>query len=363
MRRKERYIANGFLLGLLTGAAMDILSQRQIVLKNGEVFDWYNIDTKRLLKNSFLGGTIGGISGFGIYEIMRLLENKEPFSKEQYLKGVLNVNDLRQIPSLLNETVSIKKRIIEAIFSHFEHQLLVKPFIAGSFGRHTAINLDFDVDIIVPFKKDSFRSTNVMFNTLGELIKKKFSSPEFQLHKLKKGFQIEYLSSDNGSLYFDVVPGKERSNFFIDGQLTLFKRSKNIFTTSSTFKSVPRIHRDFTKNHPNARKVIKLLKVWKAEKAAYLPSIALENLVVDSFQKGYCSEQMRLSENLVNSMYYLSTMIESYKVKDKANSNNTLCSGMSDSDRMSISRDLIKDSEYILKNPFNLKEIFPLSDS
>ena len=359
MRKKNRNILNGALIGGTTVSIIDIILQYFELREQEKQFNWENYDGLRTLKRGLLGAGGGAMIGYGVYRYNIFKQSRRPYNSEEYLKTVLNNSSIKNDSALFTEVLKVREEIKQIIDYDFGNQLASKPFDAGSFAKRTANNSNFDIDIIIPFSKKSQLTTEEIFTHVYNSLNRNLSRSQYKsIKKNRKAISLTYLSKSGKEIFVDVVPSRERNNFKRDGDLTLYKRNKSIFDSPSTFKTNPIAHRSVTVNRPTERKIIRLIKLWRDETKLNLPSSVIEVLVIKAFNSGYMASKITLKERLVASMIYVANYIENWKVRDVSNSSNTLCSGMNRYDREQVANQLLRDVNRIKQRPSYLKEIF-----
>src|SRR5690625_2220244 len=128
--------------------------------------------------------------------------------KSTYLEDALETYKMRNIEDLVKKYKTRRDEIKEDLKEKFNSKAY-NPFNSGSFAKHTAINTKFDLDLVVPFKRDSFSTIKEMFDEVydflkekyqdsgkAEVRKKKFQFVLFCTQKLKDKSFIEILSQD-----------------------------------------------------------------------------------------------------------------------------------------------------------------------
>ena len=86
-------------------------------------------------------------------------------NKTDYLTDVLETHRMSKIEGLVNKFKAKRDDVKSALSEHYGDNIYY-PFDSGSFKKHTAINIKFDLDVVAPFKRDSFETLEVMFDDL-----------------------------------------------------------------------------------------------------------------------------------------------------------------------------------------------------
>lgn len=83
--------------------------------------------------------------------------------KNQHLSDVLYTHKMQHIQGTVDKFIAKKDDIISLLLEKYS-AISYSPFMSGSMAKHTATNVKFDFDIVIPFKKDGFASLEEMFN-------------------------------------------------------------------------------------------------------------------------------------------------------------------------------------------------------
>ena len=158
MRRKDKHTLKGAAVGAAVTSIADIILQWVEHRNTNQEFTWESYNGTRTLKRAALGGVLGGGIGYAAYRYKISEESKLPFSSDNYLKKLLTEENLKSDPKTLKKVISARKKIKNWLWKEFESELVHFPEDAGSFFKGTALASNFDLDIILPFKKRSFKS-------------------------------------------------------------------------------------------------------------------------------------------------------------------------------------------------------------
>lgn len=356
MRRKDKYILVGGAIGFGFVALIDILRQWLKHSQENKPFTWDSYNGIETLKNGFFGFAIGAGSGYLTYEYKVSEERKTPFSSDGYLRKHLTKESIKAKPDVFQKVLQRREKLKQLIETKFNKRLVSPPEDAGSFHKRTAIASNYDLDIIVPFKRTSFSSLEKMFESVHRVLDKSFGH-EAIVTKQTKAISIAF-DEDTEPIYFDIVPGREINNYGKDRMLNLYVRPEWVWQRGSSFKTNVRSQQELTKNKPQARTVIKLLKCYRDKNGFELSSPILEQSVVEALSNRNYGIHPSTTENLLNSMEYLSKKITQKTVIDYSNTNNNLNENFSASDREAFSDQLTDDIKRIEDNPRYIMEIF-----
>lgn len=356
MRRKTRYVLTG--AAITGGLALTGEIIRQWFAKNetGDKLTLQNFDGKRALKTTLLWAGIGGLGGNLFYEYEIYQERKEVFNPDVFLQQILTDEYLKNDPKLLEKTLRYRRQIKEWMVQEFSNLLAANPQDAGSFVKRTAIYSNYDLDIILPFRRSSFISLKDMFYCVYDAAYKKFSR-KAKVVKQRKTIGLIFQFEDT-EIYFDIIPGREIESYQEDKKLNLYVRPDWIWQTGTSFKANIGIQRKITVNQPEARRVIKLLKCYRDRNNLYLPTTIVEQSVIAALSKQNFGVAYSVAEDLLNSMYFLAKVLKRDSLPDISNSNNNLYNKMNGWERSLVSWQLLNDLERIEDNPRYIREIF-----
>lgn len=356
MRRKERYLLNGALIGGGATALLDIFLQMLEHKDKGIDFKWGSYDGWRTLKNAALGGAIGAGVGYTIYCYKISEEAKIPFDSDEYVKRVLTKEHLKANPNDFKSVVEYREKLKQWLSNTFANKLVALPEDTGSFYKRTAISSNYDLDIVLPFRRDSYKTLEEMYYDVYEVIGKAYSSGA-KITKHTKAIGISF--EENGQyIHFDIVPGREINDYKKEKDLNLFVKPNWVWQSGSTFKTNIGTQKNITVNKPEARTVIKLLKAYKDRNCLPLPSVIIEQCVVEALSPNNFGTHISPTENLLNCMKFISGKLKQKSLTDLANTNNNLLNKLSDTQRSNLSIKIQLDIGRIEENPRYIREVF-----
>ncbi|MDC7227016.1 MAG: hypothetical protein PQJ61_09655 [Spirochaetales bacterium] len=206
-------------------------------------------------------------------------------SKQEYLENVLSSYRMRHISRLVEKHRTRRDEIKEYLEAHYGGKIY-NPMNSGSFAKHTAINSKFDLDLVVPFKRDSFDTLEGMFKDIFKLLNAAYKNRAV-VRKQKVSIGIEfYADNDGDEISIDVVPGREleQDKYPDNYNLNLFVNSRYGTIEEKNFlKTNIKAQIEYIKARDNERKVIRLLKVWKNRHNRPYKSFLLELLTIKAF--------------------------------------------------------------------------------
>ncbi|MBL7871175.1 MAG: hypothetical protein JNM78_06155 [Cyclobacteriaceae bacterium] len=356
MRTRDKNILVGGAIGFGFIAIVDILLQWFKHNEENKPFTWESYNGMQTLKKGFFGFVIGAGTGYLTYKYKVSEESKLPFSSDEYLRKLLTSESLKSKPSIFQKVLLRRERVKQLLTDRFHKKLVAPPEDSGSFHKRTAIASNYDLDIIVPFKKTSFNNLENMFEDVHEVIDNSFGH-EATVTKQTKAISIAF-DEETEPVYFDIVPGREINNYKNDKLLNLYVRPEWIWQRGSSFKTNVQSQQKLTKNKPQARTVIKLLKCYRDKNGFELSGPILEQCVIETLSNRNYGVHPSTTENLLNCMEYLSKKITQKTVIDYSNTNNNLNEKFPASDREAFADQLITDIKRIENNPRYIREIF-----
>ena len=185
--------------------------------------------------------------------------------KSEHLQSVLDTHKMAHIDELVTKHKNKRDEIKEALEEKYSENIY-SPLNSGSFGKHTAINIKFDLDIIVPFKKNSFSTLQEMFDDVFDFLEEKYKDiATIRKQKVSIGVIFDE-DSEGDSVNIDVVPGRELSqdDYKESKDLNLYFNEDHWGFTKGTYtKTNIQAQIDHIKSKENERKIIRLFKVWK----------------------------------------------------------------------------------------------------
>lgn len=359
MRKKQLHIVQGALIGFGIGAVIDILLQRLEHSDRGEKFTLIRFDGTRTLKNGTISGILGAGVGYIIYEFGNSLYDKASFNSDVYLKNVLRTESLKENPELLENALFFRDKLKLWMVDNFAHKLVSVPENIGSFTKRTANANGFDVDIVLPYRRDCFQSLEEMYNWTHDRLKAEFGN----IAKVKKNTKaISILFEKNGyEISFDIVPGREINDYKTDKKLNLYVNPNVFWKKGSSFKIDTSIQRNATTNKPEQRRVIRLMKSYNLRNSLCLPSVIIEQAVVEALSDQKYGVYYSDTDNLLNSMEYLAKKLEQKSFINNGNSNNNLNNKISSETKYNAVHLLRTDIEKLEDSPYYLKEVFELT--
>ena len=188
----------------------------------------------------------------------------------EYLREVLETHRMSKIEGIVVKHRERRDEISQAIREKYGTQSY-DPFQSGSFAKHTATNIKFDMDIVVPFKKSAFDTLQEMFDSVYDFLVEVYSGTGATIRKQKVSIGVSFPleQGEDKPVEVDVVPGRELSigDYPKSRDLNLcFNEDHWGFKKGSYQKTNIQKQVEYIKGKDREREVIRLLKIWKKQK-------------------------------------------------------------------------------------------------
>jgi len=283
--------------------------------------------------------------------------------KKEHLNNVLQTHRMAHIQELLSKYESRRTEVKEKIEQQYKGKIYT-PFNSGSYAKYTAINSKFDLDLVIPFKRDSFSTLEEMFNDLYDFLYEEYNTVA-SLRKQKVSVGIEFFEDENNDVInIDLVPGRELNleSYIEDNKLNLYINSTyGILESKSYIQTNIQAQIDTIKGLNNERSIIRLLKIWKITNKEKYKSFLFELITIKAFYQNDISGN--LWEKLKSVMEYIRDNVanESFTLKDPGNSNNDVISTLDMWERQLLSSKMKSIIERIESYDENIKLYFPIN--
>lgn len=356
MRTDNKYRIIGALAGASLGAAGSIAYQNARLKQKGEELTWNNLNGWQVLLWTIIGSIVGTQLGNLLYKFKAFHDENPNFSSGSFLGSLLKEESIKSDPAHFNLVIKYRQEVKDTLNFIYQSKLADVPQDAGSFKNRTAIASDYDVDIILPFKKNAFVSLASMHSGVYKKMHKAFGH-KASVIKNKKTIGVTFHVGDH-EIHFDIAPGREIDNFKRDGKLNMYVSPDWVWQNGSSLKIDVDKQQQLTVNNPEAREVIRLLKIYSLRNNLGIPPVIISQLTVKALNRSQYGTTYSRNENLLNAMSYLAGKLSLNYVKDLSNSNNNLLNKMSDEERYRSSELIFSDVRKIEKDSAYLKEVF-----
>lgn len=281
--------------------------------------------------------------------------------KKEHLQSVLETHRMAHIQNLVDK-FKLKRDEVKAALQENYGSDIYNPFDSGSFKKHTSINTKFDLDVVVPFKRNSFDTLEKMFDDLYDFLLEEYNDVA-TVRKQTVSIGIIFDEDEDGEIVsLDIVPGRElnQDQYTEDKNLNLYVYNKyGLFTKSTYIQTNIQSQIDHIKAKENERKIIRLLKIWKNSNSEDYKSFLLELITIKAFEKEDISGN--LWEKLESIMKYIKSNVikEDFKLIDPGNSNNDVMDTLESWERTNLSNRMGTMIDRINDNNENIKTYFP----
>lgn len=291
---------------------------------------------------------------------METKEKKMKETKQEYLQNVLATYRMSHIMELVDKFKLRREEIKEALEERYAKDIY-SPINSGSFAKHTAINSKFDLDIAIPFKKDSFDTIEKMFDSVFDFLYNKYKDKAI-IRKQKVSIGIELFADEDGDrVSLDIVPGRElnKEQYPDDRNMNLYVNSKyGIIEKTTYIQTNIQDQIDHIKAKENERKIIRLLKIWKTSNNENYKSFLLELLVIKAFEKEIISGNLWEILKAVMQFIHNNVAKKGFTLKDPGNSNNNVVETLETCERENLSSKMKTIIDNIENNDDNIKLYF-----
>lgn len=333
MSKAKKYGMNGAILGGIGNVIINLIRQFEAMDGNPELkFSWKELlfaAGKGALVGGGVGYTIGAIADYNNGQIKPVNTDAFLFSLVSNFK--LDKNDTKYL--LLNERANW---LISLLTQEFGADLRHPPMKMGSTEKGTAIRDKFDMDIALPFKHDSFRSTEEMFDAVYDFLDTligKYSITEVRDQKKSIGV---LLNLNGGSYKIDVVPYKITKSRGNKTSGYLYVNNTSLLGDNSTYTKTD-IHVLTEKNlSETQRKIVIILKHWKQIHNLPMSSHLLENLVKEAYRNNSGNIPRSITKKVIMVLEFIANNLDGIIVRSIENTNNILTNISEDGKRTII---------------------------
>lgn len=286
-------------------------------------------------------------------------------NKSKYLQQVLESYRMIHVADLMEKYIKKREIVKDALVEKFKDQIVSKAINSGSYAKHDAINIKFDLDVCQPFKRNSFDTLEEMADAVFDFFNEEFEDDDLVKYKTRKqrvSTGITFVI-DGNEIQMDIVPGRElNANDYVEtNRLNLYVRPKLLQPASTTQTNIQK-HINLVKGKSAERSIIRLLKVWKTNRNnSTVKSFFIELITIKAFEK--CSNiPSGLWEQLEMALEFIRNNVKTIRLEDPANSNNVVSDTMTDMEKENLYWDMKQMLELVASSADNLKSYFPVND-
>lgn len=284
--------------------------------------------------------------------------------KNKHLECVLSSYKMAKEQTLVEKHIA-KRNEVKAVLEKEYGSKIYAPFNSGSYAKHTAINIKFDFDLVIPCKKASFTTLEEMYDSVYNLLNENLKGVA-TLRKQKVSIGLEFIDGAD-TINIDVVPGRElnQDQYLVDRKLNLYVFNQfGIFQQGSTsIRTNIQAQIDNIKNNSDRdliRKNIRHLKGWKVNHNKVAKSFFIELITIKAFDSK--DIQGDNWEQLKSVMEYIRDNVETTVLIDPGNSGNNVADTLTDFEKTSLSNDMKYLIEQIEINSDNIKFYFKINE-
>jgi len=344
MSKTIKYAVNGALIFGIGNALLNALKQHQRISDNPNLeFDW-----SELFKSAGKGVLAGSASGALVGGVMDLQNaSKEPLNTSVILSTVVANMRLDRNNPTYKKMSSKADQLISKIEINFKNQLGGHILRIGSTEDNTALSNDFDIDISIPFKPNSFSSTATMYDELLQFFKNEYNDKDLiKIREQKKS--IGLIFNISGEDYkIDVVPYKLTAGNKNKTAGYLFVNSDSILGNDSYTKTdIPSLKS--INLSPVQQKLLISFKNWKQKYSVPISSHLLRLLILDAYDYNSGKIPRDFTKKILMVAQHISDNIMDRRIVSIENTNNVL-TDMNESKKIKIKKaceNVIKDYTY-----------------
>lgn len=281
--------------------------------------------------------------------------------KIKHLDCVLKSHNIENNESLMTAYRSKRDEVRESLKEKYKDRIY-RVIHSGSYKKGTAVNIKFDMDLVIPFKKNEDTLEN-LYNDLFKYFDTDYRIKDNTLLTVKKqkvAIGLEFLV-DGHMLDLDIVPGREIDDYENYGDLNVYVNEQmGSFKKSSYIKTNIQKQINNVRDNSIAKESIKLLKVWKRRNNAQLKSFVLELITIKALN-GYQGNNDAWSK-LKYVIEYIRDNIKTVSLTDPGNSNNVVSDSLEDFQKATVSDIMKWMLENIESNDKTMENYFPVND-
>lgn len=284
-------------------------------------------------------------------------------NKNEHLNCVLESLKMGNVDDLMTKYKKKREEVKEALDKKYNSKKETSPINSGSYAKHTAINTKFDIDICIPFKRDSFDTLEEMANDVYDYFENEYEDDELDYVREQRVSTGLNFIIDGDDIDMDIVPGRAiKGEIYSDTfNLKLYVRAKDGKPATETKTNIKK-HIDLISGKNAERDIIRLLKRWKHSHNKKYKSFFIELITIKAFENKKDNIPNGIWEKLKMVMEFIKDNVETISLKDPANSNNIVSDTLTSSKKTSLSNDMKKMLKEIDDNSDNIKHYFEIND-
>lgn len=203
------------------------------------------------------------------------------------LTQVLHDIHPKRIPAPQKEALNkLRQEVAQVIQQEFPLRIarLGEPRTIGSAEKGTDTALDFDLDLIIPFRFGYYPNAKDLKNAIFQTLSKKFAlHPSTTVRPQRVSVGVIRSLNPSTKIRIDVVPGIEKeANAYDDLSQDIKKKYLTLYDQESNTDRTTNVHLQIKlvlDNMLHYRDTLRLLKAWRHKDGLHIGSYALELLV------------------------------------------------------------------------------------
>lgn len=316
-KKTVKYAVNGGLIFGITNALLNVIEQ--INDENVSSINW-----SKVLKAGGKGALLGAGGGAAIGAIMDSHnQNKELINTSAILATMFADMNLDKESTVYSQLTKKADSLIHLIKDRLESKLGAEIVKIGSSEDGSALQENFDIDIAIPFAKNSFSSTQVMIEFLYEFIEDSYNDDDLIEVRMQKKSVGLLFNLDDDEYKIDLVPlklsqtnSKEMVGYLAVNNTSFFGKNSYTKTNISSLKEI--------KLTPTQNKLLVILKNWKNKESIPISSHLLKLLILDAYKANKGKIPRDFTKKLLMIIYHISENIMFRRITSVENTNNVL---------------------------------------
>ena len=106
------------------------------------------------------------------------------FDKNKHLREVLDTHKMHHVQEFVDKVKNRREEIKVKMHDHYGSDKY-SSFGSGSFAKHTATNVKFDLDLVEPFKHSAFDTLQDMFDSVHDFLAEEYKDTGVTIRKQK----------------------------------------------------------------------------------------------------------------------------------------------------------------------------------
>jgi hypothetical protein len=241
---------------------------------------------------------------------------------DEYLNLFVNAVRVNKSSKLYKLSERKCEEIIKFVEREFEYELSNVPFQWGSNAKGTAIEGKSDFDIMVRFCRGSF-TLKEMYHSVLSAFEKKFKD-NFLVDVIDQKKSVGLVFNFQGEkVRIDVVPMRAIDDNPKNTASNLYVNNKGLFSNPTITKTDIPLQAS-VRLTPTQKKIIIMLKKWKADKNVPMSSYMVQLFVVKAYERNRNKIPRKLTDKLLMVLKFVAENILTIRLISPENSNNVV---------------------------------------